>query len=162
VNKCSSVRFVAPALGEGIIDMTDGYSTTEAENEEESDRDRPNVPTDPRQCQHCYQVYEVLVLHCPECGSDNTQFVDEDTLEETDGFGNDPAKKYHSCHKIPNPDGGICRNEPVRTITVRYEGSKNTTEMEFYPCEDHVDEVRESGGVIEDRPYDKSTDGFEA
>jgi len=53
-----------------------------------TDEDKPKAPGDPRQCQNCYNIYYVLVLNCPECDSPNTHFVDEDTHEETDGFGN--------------------------------------------------------------------------
>jgi len=49
--------------------------------------DQPKAPTDPRKCTECYNVYGLLLLECPRCGSEETHFVDERTHEQTDGFG---------------------------------------------------------------------------
>lgn len=45
------------------------------------------APTDPRKCGNCHRIYNVLSMECPRCGSEETQFVDADTHEPTDGFG---------------------------------------------------------------------------
>lgn len=53
-----------------------------------SQSETPSVPQDPRFCSDCQQTYWLLTPNCSHCGSDDTEFVDENTLEPTDGFGN--------------------------------------------------------------------------
>ena len=53
-----------------------------------------------------------------------------------------------------------CENDVERVITVYYGGPAMTT-IEWNICEDHAEDVRETGEVKEDRPYRESVDGYD-
>jgi hypothetical protein len=52
-----------------------------------------------------------------------------------------------------------CENHVTRVITVYYGGPANT-EIEWWICDGHADEVRETGKVCEDREYNENKDGY--
>lgn len=52
-----------------------------------------------------------------------------------------------------------CGNLVDRVITVYYGGPAMTT-IEWQVCEEHADDVRDTGEVREDREYRETRDGF--
>jgi hypothetical protein len=52
-----------------------------------------------------------------------------------------------------------CENLVERVITVYYGGPANT-EIEWWVCEEHADEVRRTGEVRESRVYSESRDRY--
>ena len=59
------------------------------------------------------------------------------------------------------PHGKVrtCENHVERVITVYYGGAA-MTEIDWWVCDEHADEVRETGEVREDREYSERKDGF--
>jgi len=52
-----------------------------------------------------------------------------------------------------------CKNLVERVITVCYGGPADT-EIEWWICEEHADDVRATGDVRGDRDYSESQDGY--
>ena len=52
-----------------------------------------------------------------------------------------------------------CQNTVDRVITVHYAGPANI-DIDWWICEKHAPEVRETGKVIQDRHYSESKDGY--
>lgn len=59
----------------------------------------------------------------------------------------------------PQHPGRTCQNHVERVITVYYAGPA-MTEIDWWVCEDHADEVRETGEVRGDRVYSELRDGY--
>jgi hypothetical protein len=62
--------------------------------------------------------------------------------------------------KPPHYPEQTCETDVERVITVYYGGPAMTT-IEWQICEDHAEDVRETGEVKEDRPYRELEDGFD-
>jgi rubrerythrin len=65
-----------------------------------------------------------------------------------------------TCEPPSHPEQS-CDNRVERVITVYYGGPAMTT-IEWQVCDDHADDVRETGDVRADRPYREVADGFES
>lgn len=59
----------------------------------------------------------------------------------------------------PQPTELTCENLVERVITVYY-GGPAMTEIDWWVCEEHADEVRRTGEVRESREYSESRDGY--
>lgn len=59
----------------------------------------------------------------------------------------------------PDHPRQTCDSPVDRVITVYYGGPAMTT-VEWQVCSDHADEVRDTGEVRSDRPYQEDVDGF--
>jgi len=67
-------------------------------------------------------------------------------------------RTYPTCKPIDHPERS-CGNLVERIITVYYGGPANT-EIEWWVCEEHADEVRGTGEVREERTYSESRHGY--
>lgn len=63
-----------------------------------------------------------------------------------------------TCEPPHHPER-TCTNYVDRVITVYYGGPANTT-IDWWVCDEHADEVHETGDVRQDRQYSESKDGF--
>lgn len=70
------------------------------------------------------------------------------------------AVRRPTCEPLYHPHQE-CGNDVERVLTVYY-GDPAMATIEWAVCEDHAEDVRESGEVKEDRPYCESEDGFVA
>jgi hypothetical protein len=59
----------------------------------------------------------------------------------------------------PHPKEQTCENHVERVITVYY-GGPAMTEIDWWVCEEHAPEVRETGEVRDDREYNERRDGY--
>lgn len=62
-----------------------------------SEEEHPTAPEEPRRCNNCGNVYWLLTRHCPECGSEDTEFVPEEELDKEDKRKDVTLRKCNIC-----------------------------------------------------------------
>jgi len=84
-------------------------------------------------------------------GDTSTDGIEQSTL--------DGHRRTRPACEPPHHPELTCENLVKRVITVYY-GGPAMTEIDWWVCEEHADEVRETGEVREDREYSESRDGY--
>ena len=80
----------------------------------------------------------------------------EDGIEQSTLGGQ--KRERPTCQPPHHPER-VCENHVDRVITVYYAGPA-MPEIDWWVCDEHADEVRETGEVRGDREYSESRDGY--
>jgi len=84
-------------------------------------------------------------------GGTDTSVIEQSTL--------DGHRRTHPTCEPPHHPELTCENHVDRVITVYY-GCPAMTEIDWWVCDEHADEVRETGEVRADREYSEARDGY--